>query len=328
MRPLRPASPREHLAGTLALVERFAAQGGPAPGLEAVRAFLDRPEALPDEVPVEQNTLKYDAYLTRGPAGAAWGVAVGDRYEGAAMLGPVRALLAGLGGRWALDEALALREALRGASPALTVAVGYDQPGAPPRVKLYLQEDRWGEGVAQAGALGALLAGRAGGCALPGWVPEDRAVGVLTVELLSGGGTRYKTYLGGPSAGALAEGGPEELRGLAQTLESVCDRVPGWYYATLRLRPGQPPGVAMNKIYDHMALGFAGDAAALARAWDEVGALFARAGRLEALEALRGELAGLRGVRVVPTATALEASGRSVDLYCAAWQVGSEALRG
>lgn len=319
--PLRPPPPRAHLAGTLALVRRFAAWAGDPPELPALLALLDRPEALPDAVRPEDNSLKYDAYLTRGPAGPAWGVAVGDRYEGPAMLPALRALLARLGGRYALEPALALREALPGASPALTVALGFDAPGRPPRVKLYLQEERWGEGVGLAGPLGALLAARPGGAALPTWVAEDTPVGVLTVELGAEGQTRYKAYLGGPSPGALARGAPAELLDLAARLGSVCSGVKGWYYATLRLRPGAPPGLAINKIYDHMALGFSGRPQALEAAWAEIAALFRGAGREAVLDQLHAALADEPGLRVVPTATALEAEGRSVDLYCAAWVV-------
>jgi len=317
-RELRPRSPRSHLRGTLALVAQLAARGGPSPGLGPLLRFLDRPGALPAAVDPARSGLKYDAYLTRGPAGAAWGVAVSDRHEGPGMAPAVAALLAELSASGALPAAEALRARLDGAGAELTVALGFDAPDAIPRVKLYLQERRWGEGLARAGALGALLATLPGGCALPAWVPEDQPVGVLTVERLASGVQRFKAYIGGPDPRALLPGAPPALRGLADRMAAACP-APGWSYATLRLRPGEAPGLAINKIYDVNALAFTDAPGALEAAWAEVGALFAAAGRSAAWTELQELRRALPDTLLVPTASALEAGGESVDLYCGAW---------
>lgn len=315
---LRPRSPRAHLAGTLALVAQLARRGGPSPGLDPLRRFLDRPAALPTAVDPAQSGLKYDAYLTRGPQGAAWGVAVNDRHEGPAMAPAVEALLGALGAEAALPAARALADDLGGAGPELTVALGFDVPGAIPRIKLYLQERRWGEGLATAGALSARLAALPGGCALPAWVPADQPVGVLTVERLPGGGQRFKAYIGGPDPRALLPEAPLALRALADQMAAVCP-APGWHYATLRLRPGAAPGLAINKIYDVNALAFTESPGRLEAAWAEVEALFAAAGRTAAWAELDALRRSLPDTLLVPTATALEAGGESVDLYCGAW---------
>ncbi|MCB9761442.1 MAG: hypothetical protein H6739_16485 [Alphaproteobacteria bacterium] len=316
---VRIPPPRAHLAGTLALLERFEALAGGNPHAAALRRFLDRPEALPEAVPKQDNTLKYDAYIARGPAQLAWGVAVGDRYEGAAMRAPLAALLAALPGDYRMDAALALGADLDGAAPSLTVAAGFDHPQRPPRMKLYFQEDRWGAGVASAGALREALAVHAPGCALPDWVPAERPVGVLTPELLPDGALGVKAYLGGASPQEAAEGAPPEAQALAAAMAARCPLTPGYYYLTLRMRPGTPHRYAINKIYDHVRLGFTRDAAELPAAWAELAELFAFAGRAAHLAALQGLLGQLQGVRVVPTASALEDGGQSADLYCAAW---------
>jgi hypothetical protein len=70
-----------------------------------------------------------------------------------------------------------------------------------------------------------------------------------------------------------------------------------------------------------VALGFTRGGAGLSSAWADVAGLFAAAG--QTLSALQETLAGLQGVRVVPTATALEGGGASADVYCGAWLMES-----
>jgi hypothetical protein len=279
--------------------------------------LLAREEPILRPGRADENSLKYDLYLTRGPAGAvAWGATVNDRWEGQAL----QVEVAGLAGAWGVDlEPYArLRDALAGAGPALTVAVGFDDPARRPRLKLYLQEDVWGRGVATAGALRSLLPSLVAGCELPAWIPRERPVGVLTVVLRGDGTAGLKAYLGGPGAPDAAAGAPDEVLALASRFEALCPLPRSWHYLTVRMDPGRPPRYAINKIYNHVQVGFEGEPGLLQRAWNEVDALFAASGRPPASE-LRGD--GADGVRVVPTASAWEAGARSADVYCGSWAV-------
>lgn len=313
--------PRAHLLGTRRLLARFAALSGATLDPSLV-ALLGAPEALPESVPPEQQGLKYDAYLSPGPSGVAWGVAIGDRWEGEVFRRRAAAWVAALPVRYRLDAGLAFGAALAGASPAFTLAVGYDAPGRPPRVKLYFQEERWLAGVCTAGELQALLPRLAPGCVLPAWVAADRAVGVVTVELLGDGGLGVKAYLGGPTATACADGGPPEALALAATLDTASPAPGGWSYLTIRMRPDEPTRYSANKIYNHVQVGFTRGGEGIPAAWADVGGLFAVAGQAATLARLRADLAGIAGLRVVPTASALDAGGRQADVYCGAWVVG------
>ena len=106
---------------------------------------------------------------------------------------------------------------------------------------------------------------------------------------------------------------------LAETMHRRCTQ-PGYYYLTVR--PG-PDGAqyAMNKIYNTIQLGFINEGSELAAAWDDVAQLFAAADQLPQLHRLQQRWNGQENLRVVPTATALEDGGKSVDIYCAAWDV-------
>lgn len=309
-----PPGPRAHLSGTLALVDRFAAIAGGHPELPRLRGLLDRPEDLPASVPPAQNALKYDAYLAAGRAGTAWGVTVNDRYEPVAL----RAALADVAAAWGADlgRLLPLQEALASASPVLTVAAGFDSLDRPPRLKLYLQEDRWGQGLASAAQVDALLAPL--GCSLPSWIAPERRIGVLTLQF-RGAEASAKAYLAGAEAPEAAAGSP--IEDLAVRFATLCP-MPGFYYLTLRLDPGRPPRCAINKIYNPVQIGF-DEPRLWPLAWREVRGLFAAAERsdaFDAIDAVARDL-GREGVAIVPTATAFEDAGRSADLYCAAWRV-------
>jgi len=296
-------SPRAHLDGTLALLADLA--GGPLP--DGARAFLDRPADLPASVRPEDAGLKYDVYTTARPGGSAWGFTSNDRWEPAAWAQALDSLLATHG----VDRRLydALRGAL-GAVPATTLGLGVDRPGAPPRFKLYLKEARWNDGLVDAARLRALLAPFE--LEVPDWL-GDRPLGVVTVEAWPDGSAGVKLYPGGPDAASAAAGAP----GVAGLLAAVPDRLPGWWYLTVRLRPGTAPRLALNKIYDVVQLALV-DGADPAPAWEELDALFARAGQADALRRVRAA-AEAPGRRVVPTAFAVEEEGRSVDVYLAAW---------
>ena len=91
------------------------------------------------------------------------------------------------------------------------------------------------------------------------------------------------------------------------------------------MRPGEPTRYSANKIYNHVQVGFTRGGEGIPAAWADVGALFAAAGQTATLARLRADLAGIAGLRVVPTASALDAGGRQADGYCGAWAVGGEA---
>jgi hypothetical protein len=311
--------PRTHLAGTLALLACFDRLSGGHPRAGALLSFLDRPGDLPESVPPEKNSLKYDAYLTRAHDRLAWGIAVCDRFEGEKMFPHVVALAESLGGDYRLDAVAPFRDRLANLNPMLTVSVGFDHPEQPPRLKIYLQEANWGAGLCDAATLRALAAELAPGCELPDWIPADRRVGVLTVELLPSGAIGLKAYLGGATPLLAAVGAPPSALALAADMAARSRLPGGWYYLTVRARPGQPNAYAINRIYNHVKTGFTHGGAHLRAAWLDVGRQFAGAGQRKAFGGLMCAIGGLRGVRVVPTATALEAGGRSADVYCGAW---------
>lgn len=315
MSRVRMPPPRAHLAGTLELLRRLKPLTADHPQRAALLAFLDRPADLPARVPPERATLKYDVYLACQDERHAWGVAVSDQYEGVGMEVPLRRFVQSLPGRYRLDEALALKATLAAADPSVVLAVAFDQPTAPPRLKLYLQERTWNTGLLTGAALAELLAPL--GCAVPGWM-HPRSIGVVTIGLLPDGRAQAKAYLGAASMPEAAAGAPASAQALAETMHRVSPLAGGWYYLTVRLTPGQPPRFAANKIYNPVQIGFTGQRTAALDAWRDVGALFEAAGNRAVLEEIFGVLAGGR-LLVLPTATALEAGGRSTDVYMAAW---------
>lgn len=326
--PPRLPGPRAHLAGTRALVERLLSLAGGHPQAGALLRLLDREEALPEAVPFEENSLKYDVWLTSAPGSRAFGVAVSDRYEGEAMLPALERLLSELPARYDWEAFLRLRDALWRPGTSLVCGVGFADPASPPRVKLYVQEERWAEGIARREELRRLAARICPGARIPEWLPRERPIGVVAMDLVPGGGVRLRAYLGGDSPEAAARGAPDEARALARIMAEACPHRPGWYYLTVRMDPDGGHRYAVNKIYSHVDLGFSYGGALLELGWRDVGRLFRAAGREEALGALRAELSTVPGVRVVPTATALEDGGRSADVYCAGWWIGDEPAGG
>lgn len=320
---IRPPSPRAHLRGTCALLERVASlwgSRGEDAGVAALMRFVDRPHALPAQVAPELVGLKYDAYVTARGAdgGLSWGVAVADRYEGSAMLEPARRLLQELPGDYAFDAALALRDRLAPDTP-LAVAVGFDAPGRPPRVKVYAQEDPWNTGLGTCGALGEWVAEVVPGAMLPEWCAE-RAVGVAALTLRPDGSRSLKVYVGGESPEAAAAGAPEAAQRLARQLARDSPLSGGWYYLTVRVEAAAAPSYTINKIYNAIQDGFTVGQDGARAAWADVERLFAGAGTMPALSRLYDTLRG-SGVVALPTATALEGGGRQTDVYLGAWQV-------
>jgi len=325
-RPSTPLpSPRAHLAASLRLFDVLAERAGGIhafPGAELWRAILNRPRALPAAVIPSLNGLKFDGYLTRSSAGPSWGFACNDRWEGRALWRVARRLAEELPGDYDIDAVESLRDALGGA-PSLTISLGFDRPGQAPRLKLYLQETSWGQGVASVADLRA-MSPEVSGAPLPPGLPDALRPGVVTMGLLSDGRHTVKLYLGGSHAEALARKTasalPEhsgELAELATGMGETSPSTPSYHYVTLRIGP--PLRVALNKIYEHERLGFGADRGALRRAWSEVQALFTHAQQTIGWDELRVLRSSLPDLLVVPTATALEKHGRSADVYLAAW---------
>ncbi len=317
---LRVPSPRAHLAGTLALIDAFERITGGHPQAADVRALLDRPGDLPAEVSSRDNTLKYDAYLARGASTNAWGIAVNDRWDADTL----RPLITELAERWGYDLSPyhRLREAVRGASPALTTSFGFDAADRRPRFKLYLQEDVWNTGVGSPRELASVLEHCAPGCRFPSWLAADRSLGVITMQFHDDGQVSLKAYVGGASPGqAIGDNAPSDVHALADAMAQACPLADSWYYLTVRMVPGADHRYAINKIYNHVSIGFDDEGPSLDDAWADVGALFRRAGRKAAFAELRSAADALPGVRVVPTATALEHGATSADVYCGAWQL-------
>ncbi|MEC8423947.1 MAG: hypothetical protein VX000_09230, partial [Myxococcota bacterium] len=197
------------------------------------------------------------------------------------------------------------------------VAVGFDDPRAPPRIKLYLQESRWGTGLGTGAALAPALAKAAPGTTIPPWC-MSRQLDVVTIGLLPDGSRQLKVYLGGPDPDSAAAGAPPCVHALVRQMTTASPLEGGWYYLTVRCRVGQPWGYAINKIYNPVQIGFTAPLPGPAEAWADVAALFESAGNRSELEGLRTVLRGSDLV-ALPTATALEGDGDQTDIYVAAW---------
>lgn len=312
---LIPPRPGAHQAGTVRLLRVFADLAGTPARAGLLTDWVERPEAAGEGVDRRHYGLKYDAYLTRSDAGVAWGVAVNDRYEGRASLErATERLIARLPGDYDLAAARAIEQRFGHPGASTTIAVGFDRPDRPPRLKVYLQEESWDAGLATLGELAEHTGAR-----LPDWLPAHTRAGVATVGLLPDGTLRLKAYVGGPDPVALVAGAPAGVQGLGRSMATASPAPDGWYYLTIRF---DPDGwrFAVNKIYNAVQLGFTRDGAGIDGAWDDVAGLFEAAGQGPTLAALRRALPP--GLRVVPTATAVEDGGRSVDVYCGAWELG------
>jgi len=310
-------SPRAHLAATLRLLDGLVPNEGPWPGADVVRGVLDRPRDLPVSVAADQNGLKYDAYRTHGPDGPAWGIAFNERWQGRAVWRSIEQLAKDLPGDYDVASVRRLRGAVP--SPSVNVSVGFDAPGRPPRLKIYLQEADWEQGVVTVDGFAALDADLRGHCTLPRALDGSRALGVLTVVLHPDGTRGLKAYFGGERPTDAADGllDVPEVRVLCDGLAQCCPSR-AWHYLTVRMRADEPARYALNRIWDHTRVGFS-TPAALSGAWGEVRALFARAGQTDAFAEIRAAVDALADLRVVPTASAFERGGTSADVYLAAW---------
>lgn len=289
----------------------------------AVRDFLAQ-SALPttDDQPF---SMQYDGYLAAGER-AAWGFTVNSRFDTRSVREFVGEAAAVVGAEPIVEAAEALARALP--RPGVTtLSFAFDAPSLPPRLKVYFQEDAWGAGVGTAAQVDAALAHLDLGCALPSWVARDAGVGVVTLEAPpASNGLRAKAYLGvSENVEGIFPAAPDEVRHLAGIMRSASPLTPSYYYLTLRMERGAPVRYAFNKIYDFSQMRFGRDAKATLSAFRDIGRLFATAGKRADFRRVVGELATPladgRAPLVVPTASAVESQGRSVDFYCAAFSL-------
>ncbi len=279
-----------------------------------MRALFARPLGTGRAERGDENSLKYDLYLSRQESGLAWGAALNDRWEGLRLDSDVASLASELGAD--IGSLWALRAALTNVSHALTVSFGFDSVDQPPRVKGYLQEDRWGEGLGSRRELDGILGELLPGCDLPSWLPESRRIGVITWVARPDGSSGFKAYLGGESAIAAAAGAPQAVLSQARRMQELCPLRRSWWYLTIRCEADRSPRYAINKIYNHVQVGF-GAPELLGRAWSEVGGLFRAVGGEALLEEVRK--GADPDLRLVPTATAWEVGRSATDVYCGSW---------
>jgi hypothetical protein len=311
-------SPHDHLRGVLGLLDRMRGLTGTRSELDALRALIDRPAALPAGAEQADVGLKDDVYWSMGPSGPRWGVTINDRYERAGFQHELARFVQAIGGDYRLDALSVARAALPGTRPALTFAVGFDAESAPPRLKLYLQEDRWGEQVSSAAAVRALAERLVPGVQWPSWLDPERPIGVVALELHAKGAVGLKLYLGAASADEAAGAAPPRVRTLARVLGEASPLAPAYHYLTVRLGAA-PPRYAINKIYDAVRLADPSSRSALREAWADVAGLFSAAGREQAFAQLAPLIKSSPALRVAPTASALEGRADSVDVYFSAF---------
>jgi len=282
-----------------------------AAGLAELRALLGRP--LPAQV--TELGLKYDFYGSVMPGRQAWGLTLNDRHEPAAFGAALEGFVGALGQRYALDAAARLGQRLPGtATLTRTLGVGYDEPGRPPRLKLYFQEEPWGAGVCRLSEVSALGAALGLQLQVPAWLAGSTAVGVVCLELHPDGSCGLKLYLGAPEPAALVAGTatPRAVSVLARAMAGACPLGDTYHYLTLRLGPGRTR-YAVNKIYNAVQL--LGDGPLRRRAWHDVAGLFELVAAEARLAQWLERLGSLDGVVVAPTATALEGRLDRADLY-------------
>lgn len=303
--------PAAHLAASLVLFERLADESGRPAAYEALRRLLDRPEALQTGAQDRSLTLKYDFYLGK-LKGSAWGVAVNDALEGGVHAREVLRFARALGPGYRLTAVQELARRLQRVDASLTFAVGFDAAGAEPRLKFYFQERSWQAGVLRCAGLRGVLEALVPGAELPSFVAPSRAVGVVAVDLAANGGVAVKAYLGHPDLEQLCADAPAEVKDLAAAMRRASPLPGQFHYLTVRARADEPLSYSVNKIYDVTALVENGRGEA---AWADAAGLFELTGDRRTFERLRALTADLVAL---PTATALEDSGKSADLYVAA----------
>ncbi len=312
---LKVASPAAHQQGTLTLLGMLA--GDPLhPCLVGLRRFVLRP--LLDPRRAEDAGLKFDLYRSLAPGTLDWGIAISQCYEPQSSFEDGLLTLANdLGGGPDLAELRAL-QALFDVRPEWTVGIGMGGIDQRARWKLYLQEERWGRGISQ---LGAMVEKLGDGETIQIWISPGLSVGVASVELGGRRGARF--YMGGADPHTLLRGGPleawsEPLRGLVvQEWQEL-----GWYYLTLRLGAVGRSPYAINRVFNVIQAAFS-ERRGVEALWREARAWFEYAGQEAAFDAILASTRSDPKLLVCPSALALEPTlqgGLRADLYLAAWQ--------
>lgn len=310
-----PSLTRHH-RGTLTLLRQYAALAGTHPALQSGLTLLGPPPTVRGE-----DTLKYDVYLCRAPKRQVWGFTINDRHEPGALPQRLRTFATGLGD-YNLDALAQLRAQLTGAGQRLTVGVAFDHPDGAPRLKAYLQEERWETGIGSVRQVLSALQAIDSVETAPTWLSPDTTVGVVCLNLHADGRVGGKLYLGAATVDPLIRAAPASVRALGAVMRARCSWEGGYYYLTCRLDPGRPIRYAVNKVFNVQR------ARRERGGWRDVVRLFRHAGQADVLRELHATWATIPGLDVVPTAIAVEAAGQSVDLYTAAWRaaVGGDRL--
>ncbi len=317
--------PAAHRAGCLEIL-RFFDKNENIPLLHLLEA-----QPLPAALAPEEQALKYDVYRALSPDHPAWGMTWNARWSVAGQdINQLENIYCSeeMCYPWEAARSLSRRiaaAALPGPAPMQTLAAAFTGAG-PPRLKIYLQEDRWGAGVCRAAALGAAAA--ALGLTLPAWLPPEAVIGVVAMDLLPDGGSGLRFYLGRDTVQGLIASGPDGLDPLAAPLAAASPLSGGWHYLTVRLREGEPR-LALNKIYNPVQDAFT-TRDRFHACWRDALGLLRAAGREDDVRDLIRFLQASPHLRAVPTATAISTSpvsgGLEADLYLTAWDLSARDL--
>ena len=284
------------------------------PALAALARLCDGMRPVPG---TRHPSMRFDAYLTSRGGRTRWGLTMRGLHIGGDFLDDIDELASRLGyAPGVTHTARRVRDALDGRFDT-TLGLGFDRPDAPPRIKVYFRETRWGAGVATTGRLCRALVAERTADALPPWLYRRR-IDVVALEATHRSTRRAKLYVGAETPGALVRGAPRLLEDLAQRVQRASP-APGYHYATIRLYEGSAPAYAINKLYDPSHMKYGADAAAVRAAREDVAGLFRAAGQSGALERTLERLRDPAIGHVLPTAIALEARGRAADVCLAAY---------
>jgi hypothetical protein len=318
--PIRLPPPAAHRAGCLEIL-RFFDKKESMPLLRLLDA-----QPLPASLAPEDQALKYDVYRALSPDQPAWGLTWNARWSMAEQdINQLENIYCNSKTPYPWEAARTLNRrivdaALPGPAPMQTLAAAFTGAGLP-RLKLYLQEDRWGAGVCRAAALAPAAAQL--GLTLPAWLPPEAVIGVVAMDLLPDGGSGLRFYLGRETVQGLSSSIPAGFGLLAAPLAAASPLGGGWHYLTVRLRDGEPR-LALNKIYNPVQDAFT-TRDRFHACWRDALSLLRTAGREADVRDLLGFLQASPHLRAIPTATAISTSpgsdGLEVDLYLTAWDL-------
>lgn len=293
--------PRDRIAEGEAGLQFLRWTGAVDPELAAAERLLASDSTGP-------SPLRMDLWWGSRPgAGSGFVVHCGGQGRAGAAWEEGQRLAVEVGGRLAGEAVDRLRRSFE--SAPLDLAVGLGTAGGRARVKLYLEEQGVGTGTLEASAVTRWVRGLLGDSE-PAGLPEG-AWDILCLDLGPGERVGCKLYRGAQQprdlAGRLPGVGP-----LGDALGRAFPLGVAHSYATLRLGPGGTRRAA-NVIFAHRAWGVEGTAGQRALLWTQAEAFLRRHnGRVP-----EGLAAGPPGLRLVPTAAALDEDG--ADLYVAAF---------